>query len=108
TLRRNFQGYTADPANALIGFGASAIGALPQGYAQNESGLQAYATAIAAGRLAAVRGIALSAEDRLRAAVIEKLMTALSVDVGAVCQARGFAPSHLDAACAALDPLAAD
>ena len=34
-LRRNFQGYTTDEARALIGFGASSIGALPQGYVQN-------------------------------------------------------------------------
>lgn len=31
TLRRNFQGCTDDPADALIGFGASAIGRLPRG-----------------------------------------------------------------------------
>ena len=34
-LRRNFQGYTVDPHDALIGLGASAIGRLPQGYVQN-------------------------------------------------------------------------
>ena len=34
-LRRGFQGYTTDDAPALIGFGASAIGSLPQGYVQN-------------------------------------------------------------------------
>jgi oxygen-independent coproporphyrinogen-3 oxidase len=108
TLRRNFQGYTADPADALIGFGASAIGALPQGYLQNESDLRAYAAAIEAGRLATVRGLAVSAEDRLRGAVIERLMTAMHADVGALCRAHGFAESHLDDAFAALDALAAD
>jgi oxygen-independent coproporphyrinogen-3 oxidase len=108
TLRRNFQGYTADPADALIGFGASAIGALPQGYLQNESDLRGYAAAIGAGRLATVRGLAVSAEDRLRGAVIERLMTALRADVGALCRAHGFAESHLDGAFAALDALATD
>ena len=108
TLRRNFQGYTADPADALIGFGASAIGALPQGYLQNESDLRTYAEAIAAGRLAAVRGVALTAEDRLRAAAIETLMTALAVDTGALCRAHGFPEAYLDAAFAAVDALAAD
>ncbi|HMP88417.1 MAG TPA: putative sulfate exporter family transporter, partial [Lacibacter sp.] len=34
-LRRNFQGYTTDTADVLIGVGASAIARLPQGYAQN-------------------------------------------------------------------------
>jgi oxygen-independent coproporphyrinogen-3 oxidase len=108
TLRRNFQGYTADPAEALIGFGASAIGAMPQGYLQNESDLGRYAMSIAEGRLAAVRGIALTPEDRLRAAAIERLMTALRLDVGALSRAHGFAESHLDEAFPAIDALAAD
>jgi len=34
-LHRNFQGYTTDDAPILIGFGASAIGSLPEGYVQN-------------------------------------------------------------------------
>lgn len=34
-LRRNFQGYTDDRADLLIGLGASAISQLPQGYVQN-------------------------------------------------------------------------
>src|ERR1019366_10004995 len=34
TLARNFQGYTTDKAPVLIGLGASAISALPQGYVQ--------------------------------------------------------------------------
>ena len=33
-LRRNFQGYTTDVSDALIAFGASAIGELPQGFCQ--------------------------------------------------------------------------
>ena len=40
-LRRNFQGYTTDHSNVLLGFGASAIGRLPQGYVQNEVGIRA-------------------------------------------------------------------
>jgi oxygen-independent coproporphyrinogen-3 oxidase len=91
-----------------VGFGASAIGALPQGYLQNEADLGRYAAAIAERRLAAVRGVALTAEDRLRAAVIERLMTALQANVGALCRAHGFAAAHLDAALAAVDPLADD
>jgi oxygen-independent coproporphyrinogen-3 oxidase len=108
TLRRNFQGYTADPADALIGFGASAIGALPQGYVQNDSDLKAYDEAIAGGRLAAVRGVAFTPEDRLRAAVIERLMTALAAETGALCRAHGFPEAYLDGAFAAIDALAGD
>jgi oxygen-independent coproporphyrinogen-3 oxidase len=82
-LRRNFQGYTADDAEALIGVGASAIGRLPQGFVQNAPDVAGYARAVAAGRFATVRGIALSDEDRLRAAIIERLMCDLAVDLDA-------------------------
>ena len=41
-VQRNFQGYTVDPADALIGLGASAIGKLPQGYVQNEPAIAGY------------------------------------------------------------------
>jgi oxygen-independent coproporphyrinogen III oxidase len=81
TLRRNFQGYTTDRADTLLGFGASAIARLPQGYIQNTPRIGAYQDAIAAGSLATVRGLALSAEDRLRATVIERLMCDLTVDL---------------------------
>ena len=57
-LRRNFQGYTTDGAEALIGFGASAIGALADGYVQNAVPFGQYADDIGDGRLAVRRGIA--------------------------------------------------
>ena len=79
TLRRNFQGYTVDPADALIGLGASAIGSLPQGYIQNETATGRYLAMIAEGRLPVSRGLALSAEDRLRRGVIEALMCRLGL-----------------------------
>jgi oxygen-independent coproporphyrinogen III oxidase len=90
-LRRNFQGYTTDPADALIGFGASAIGRLPQGYVQNAPDLGGYARAIAAGQLATVRGVALSPDDRSRARVIEQLMCDLSIDLDATDDKTGIA-----------------
>jgi oxygen-independent coproporphyrinogen-3 oxidase len=93
-LRRNFQGYTTDRADTLLGFGASAIGSLPQGYVQNVADFGAYARAIGDGGLATVRGIELSAEDRLRRAIIERLMCDLCVDLDAV--SAGFAPDIAD------------
>jgi oxygen-independent coproporphyrinogen-3 oxidase len=89
TLRRNFQGYTTDTASVLLGFGASAIGSLPQGYVQNVSPLKDYGEAIADGRLPTARGVALNADDRLRGAVIERLMCDLRVDLGALCEEHG-------------------
>jgi oxygen-independent coproporphyrinogen III oxidase len=80
-LRRNFQGYTTDEADALIGLGASAIGRLPQGFVQNASDLAGYSRAVSAGQFATVKGLALSERDRLRGAIIERLMCDLAVDL---------------------------
>jgi oxygen-independent coproporphyrinogen III oxidase len=81
-LRRNFQGYTDDAPDALIGLGASSIGSLPQGHVQNAVPIGDHARRVAAGRLPAVRGVALMAEDRMRGWVIERLMCDLSFPVG--------------------------
>lgn len=101
-LRRNFQGYTTDDADALIGIGASAIGRLPQGFVQNAPDVAGYSRAIAAGRFATVKGIALSHDDRLRGAIIERLMCDLAVDLDAFGGATRFAAER-----GALAPLAA-
>jgi oxygen-independent coproporphyrinogen III oxidase len=108
TLRRNFQGYTADPAGALIGLGTSAISALPQGYVQNAADANAYSAAIAANRLPAVRGLTLTREDRLRGAIIERLVCNLSADFGAMCRSFGFPEDHCDDAVPRLEGLARD
>jgi oxygen-independent coproporphyrinogen-3 oxidase len=80
-LHRNFQGYTTDDADALIGLGASAIGKLPQGFVQNAPDLGGYSRSVAAGGFATVKGHAMSADDRIRAAIIERLMCDLAVDL---------------------------
>jgi oxygen-independent coproporphyrinogen-3 oxidase len=80
-LRRNFQGYTTDASNILTGFGASAIGQLPQGYVQNEVHIRAYSESIASGRLATVKGYALTDDDRLRAEIIQRIMCDFGVDL---------------------------
>ena len=90
-LHRNFQGYTSDPCDALLGFGASAIGKLPQGYVQNAVPIAGYRRAIEAGRLATVRGVAFDGEDRLRAAIIERIMCDLEVDLDRVSAEFGMA-----------------
>lgn len=89
-LRRNFQGYTTDTCETLIGFGASAIGHMREGYIQNEVPLGLYAKRIAAGQLATTKGYRLTAEDRLRAAIIERLMCDFEVDVPEICADHGF------------------
>jgi len=82
TLRRNFQGYTVDEASALIGFGASSIGKLPQGYVQNHVPMKSYGDAVEVGAFATARGCALSDDDHVRGRIIEKLMCELAVDLG--------------------------
>lgn len=80
-LRRNFQGYTTDTADALIGLGASSIGRLPQGYVQNMVATGEYQRMVGEGGLAAVKGIELSQDDHLRSHVIERLMCDFSIDL---------------------------
>ncbi len=73
-LRRNFQGFTDDPSEVLIGLGASAINGFPSLLAQNEKHTATYRQLSEAGRLSASHGIVRSAEDRRRGAVIEALL----------------------------------
>lgn len=83
-LRRNFQGYTCDSADTMIGFGTSSIGRLPQGFVQNAPDVTAWHKSIEEGIPPVVRGIALDNDDRARAAIIEQLMTDYTVDVAEV------------------------
>ncbi len=108
TLHRNFQGYTTDTAPVLLGFGASSIGSLPQGYAQNVAGVPVWHDHIAAGRLPTARGISLSADDRLRRDVIETLMCDGEVVLSACLARHGADAATFAAAAPALAALAAD
>ncbi len=107
-LRRNFQGYTADPAETLIGLGASAIGSLPQGFVQNAAQELAWQAAVGWNQLPVARGVALTDDDRFRSDVIERLMCDLFVDLAAVCARHGRALSDLATERAALAPFETD
>ena len=95
TLHRNFQGYTTDACDTLLGFGASAIGKLPQGYVQNSVLIGDYQRRIAAGELPSGKGLAFAPEDQLRAAVIERIMCDYQVDLAEVCGRFGADPIAL-------------
>jgi oxygen-independent coproporphyrinogen III oxidase len=97
-LRPNFQGYTADDGNALIGLGASAISALPQGYAQNIVETGAYLRAIDSGGLPVAKGLRLTGDDRFRRAIIERLMCDMVVDLGEISRRFGLPLSELGGA----------
>lgn len=107
-LRRNFQGYTTDQADTLIGFGVSAISALPGGFVQAPTDIRRWADTLEAGRLPVARGIATDAEDRLRADIITALMCTGEVDLAAVAGAHGFSPRALEADLETLIPFAED
>ncbi|MBI1210299.1 MAG: oxygen-independent coproporphyrinogen III oxidase [Alphaproteobacteria bacterium] len=88
-LSRNFQGYTTDGARTLIGFGASAISSYSQGYAQNAAAVPDYRQSLMRNDLPIARGRAVTAEDRFRADIIERLMCDLHVDLEAVAERHG-------------------
>jgi len=74
TLYRNFQGYSTHAHCDLIGLGATAIGKVGGSYSQNVRDLEAYQARIDSGRLPIFRGVELNADDRLRRAVITRLI----------------------------------
>ena len=74
TLQRNFQGYTTKAGADLYGMGVSAISSIGGAYAQNRREIPAYASAVAERGLATMRGYRLSEDDRIRRAVIGRLL----------------------------------
>ena len=95
-MRRNFQGYTTDVSDALLAFGASAIGEFPNGFVQSARDTLEWSQRIDHNESPVTRGLATTPEDRMRAHVIERLMCDLSVDPAAIAAAHGFHPSIFD------------
>jgi oxygen-independent coproporphyrinogen-3 oxidase len=73
-LHRNFQGFTDDQADVLIGLGASAISQFPDLLVQNEKNAGRYKIKVSSGLLPAAHGIRRSDEDRRRGRAIEQLL----------------------------------
>ncbi len=107
-LKRNFQGYTTDQAQALIGMGASAIGSLPQGYVQNAPSLRAWRRAVEDDCFAVERGLELNPTDRLRRDIIERLMCDLQVDLAPFEAVDGAPDDNFASERARLAPMADD
>ena len=74
TMKRNFQGYTTDESEYLIGLGASSIGQTPFGYIQNTHATANYMRQVNEGQLPIAKGLVKSEKDKMHAAVIEQLM----------------------------------
>jgi oxygen-independent coproporphyrinogen-3 oxidase len=108
-LHRNFMGYTTHADSDLLGLGVSAISHIADTYSQNPRELHDWEAAIDAGRLPVFRGMRLSADDVLRADLIQQLMCQGEIDIAAIEDRHGihfleyFEPDLLR-----LVPLAAD
>ena len=84
TLHRNFQGYSTHGQCDLVGLGMSAISHVDGCYAQNARELARYYQALEQDRLPVVRGLAMAAEDFVRADIIQSVMCRGRVDFAAV------------------------
>jgi oxygen-independent coproporphyrinogen-3 oxidase len=100
TLRRNFQGYTTDPAETMLGVGSTSIGRTPFGYMQNISETGAWRRSVEAGELPVGKGVAITQADKLRGYVIEQLMCSGGVDLEQAADQfetpRNWYHSHVD------------
>jgi oxygen-independent coproporphyrinogen-3 oxidase len=109
TLHRNFQGYTTKAGADLYGMGVSAISSIGTAYAQNQREVPAYSAAIANGGLATMRGYHLSEDDRLRRAVISRLLCHTVIRKREIESEFGIAfDEYFAAELAQLDPFVAD
>ncbi len=82
-VNRNFQGFTDDPNDVLLGFGASAISSLPGLLVQNEKNVGRYRSMVSSDKVAVVRGVALDNEAQKRGAIISSLLCQGQVDAAA-------------------------
>lgn len=80
SLSRNFQGYTTDQADCLLGLGVSSISSLGSAYAQNVKSLGDYYRAIDGQQPLIEKGITLSQDDVIHRGLINQLMCNFFVD----------------------------
>ena len=107
-LQRSFQGYSCHPGD-LLGVGVSAIGRIGPAYYQNHKALDDYYAALDAGRLPVARGVERSADDLMRAAVIQALTCHFRVSIESIELAHLIDfPSYFAAELQELRRLAAD
>jgi oxygen-independent coproporphyrinogen-3 oxidase len=107
-LHRNFQGYTADSNQVVIGMGPSAIGSLPQGFVQNALQERDWRKALDHDQLPVALGAMLNADDRLRGEIIERLLCDFAVDLGEIASRYGRKPRDLVHELSRLESFAAD
>jgi len=94
-LKRNFQGYTDDQSDVLIGIGASSISRFPQGFAQNAPATSVHAKAIRAGAFSTARGHLFKGQDKLRARLIEALMCDFRIESAEILRDHAITAAEL-------------
>lgn len=82
-LQRNFQGYTDDPAEIILGFGLSAISQFRSVYTQNAVDALAYKKAVDAGNLPVAKECILNDTDILARTAIMRIMSGMDLDLSA-------------------------
>jgi oxygen-independent coproporphyrinogen-3 oxidase len=90
TLHRNFQGYTTKAGADLYGMGVSAISAVGTTYAQNYREVPRYTEAVDRRGIATMRGYSLSGDDRLRRALITRLLCHAVIRKGEIAREFGI------------------
>ena len=80
-LKRNFQGYTTDVSEAIIGFGLSSISSYKDAYIQNTTDPIAYRKELCEGKFPIQRGCILNADDQVLRLLIEDIMCNFEVDL---------------------------
>lgn len=82
-LQRNFQGYTTDNADALLGLGVSAISQVGNEIWQQQKDLNQYYRDIDTNGNSIDKGMSLSKDDLIRADLIASLMCNFRLDIAA-------------------------
>lgn len=85
-LHRNFQGYTTQGDNDLLGLGVSAISMLGDSYAQNQKELKLYSASVATKGNALWKGFSMSEDDKIRRDVIKQLLCHFKLDKSVIEQ----------------------
>lgn len=90
SLQRNFQGYSTRAGVEICGFGISSISQGADGYRQNVKDIESYRARLESGRLPVAKGYQLTAEDKLRADVIMRLMCDLALNYATMSKRWGI------------------
>ena len=90
-LHRNFQGYCSRRTTGqVVGFGASAITQLHEGYVQNIKESSVYSAAVALDQLPVERAYVLSRDERFHREVVNAIMCQGVLDLDAIGDGEGY------------------